>query len=93
MNYVNNANNSVELSQQEVEKKFFEEDTDQKDKNKNLLSRLENTDEFLPLQEYIDFLKDIRDAVNIHKDHLLTKLSQFYLAWELKNSGKKKKEK
>jgi hypothetical protein len=87
MQHINNVNNSVELSQQEVEKKFFEENNDQKDKNP--LSRVENTDEFLPLQEYIDFLKDIRDAVNIHKDHLLNKLSQFYLGWELRNAKKK----
>lgn len=35
---------------------------------------------FIPLQEYIEFLKDMRDILNTHKDLLLLKMSTFYLS-------------
>ena len=48
----------------------------------------DNTDEFLPLQEYIDFLRDVRDITNTYQDHLLTKLSLFYLNQDLDKADK-----
>jgi len=39
----------------------------------------DTADEFLPLQEYIDFLRDVRDILHLHKDHFLTKFSMYYL--------------
>eukprot|EP00330_Aristerostoma_sp_ATCC50986_P001271 CAMPEP_0114578190 /NCGR_PEP_ID=MMETSP0125-20121206/2754_1 /TAXON_ID=485358 ORGANISM="Aristerostoma sp., Strain ATCC 50986" /NCGR_SAMPLE_ID=MMETSP0125 /ASSEMBLY_ACC=CAM_ASM_000245 /LENGTH=99 /DNA_ID=CAMNT_0001768061 /DNA_START=4318 /DNA_END=4617 /DNA_ORIENTATION=+ len=32
---------------------------------------------FLPIEEYLDFLRDMRDLLNIHSDILLFKLSCF----------------
>jgi len=43
------------------------------------LSQADNADEFLPLQEYVDFLRDVRDILHLHKDHFLTKFSLHYL--------------
>jgi len=40
--------------------------------------RNSTVENFLPLHEYIDFMKDVRDALNLHKDHLLLKVSTFY---------------
>jgi len=37
-----------------------------------------NVENFLPLHEYIDFMRDLRDALNLYKDHLLLKFSTFY---------------
>jgi len=37
-----------------------------------------NVENFLPLHEYIDFMRDLRDALNLYKDHLLVKFSTFY---------------
>ena len=42
-------------------------------------------EEFLPLQEYIDFLRDMRDALNLHKDHFLLKMSTYYSELRFKN--------
>jgi hypothetical protein len=36
-----------------------------------------DSDASLPPREYLDFLKDLRDILNLHKDHLLMKLSVF----------------
>jgi hypothetical protein len=33
----------------------------------------------LPSDEYIDFLRDLRDILNWHKDYFLSKMSVFYL--------------
>lgn len=49
---------------------------------------MNKTEEFLPLQEYIDFMKDVRDALNLHKDHLLIKFSTFYSELCSKNKAK-----
>jgi hypothetical protein len=35
---------------------------------------------FIPLQEYIEFLRDMRDILNVHKDMLLMKVGMFYLS-------------
>jgi len=37
-----------------------------------------NVENFLPLHEYIDFMRDLRDALNLYKDHFLLKFSSFY---------------
>ncbi len=42
-------------------------------------AQADTADEFLPLQEYIDFLRDVRDILHLHKDHFLSKFSMYYL--------------
>jgi len=34
----------------------------------------------LPNEEYIDFLRDLRDILNWHKDYFLSKMTKFYNA-------------
>lgn len=32
----------------------------------------------LPIEEYIEFLRDMRDIINLHKDYFIAKMSIFY---------------
>lgn len=44
------------------------------------LNRPTGRNDFLPHPEFIDFLRDLRDILNIHKDQLLLKVTLFYLS-------------
>jgi hypothetical protein len=33
----------------------------------------------IPLQEYLDFLRDLRDILNLHREYFLTKMNVFYM--------------
>lgn len=45
--------------------------------------KMERSNNYLPLQEYIEMMKDMRDALHLHKDHLFSKLTSFYLSHAL----------
>jgi len=40
----------------------------------------EKHNNYLPLQEYIEMMKDMRDVIHLHKDHMFNKLTGFYLS-------------
>lgn len=42
----------------------------------------------LPSEEYIEFLRDLRDILNLHKEYFLTKMSIFKLINFHKNESK-----
>lgn len=45
------------------------------------LNMKKNQEACLPSQEYVEFLKDIKDIVHWNIDYMLTKLNVFYLAY------------
>jgi hypothetical protein len=42
----------------------------------------------LPNEEYVDFLRDLRDILNLHKEYFLTKMTIFNLINFHKNENK-----
>ena len=32
----------------------------------------------LPIEEYVEFLRDMKDIINLYKDYFLAKMSVFY---------------
>ena len=55
----------------------------------DVLNRPTGHNEFLPQPEFVDFIKDMRDILNLHKDYLLLKITLFYLSL---NRSKKEKD-
>jgi hypothetical protein len=61
--------------------------SDTKDIEHDPSGKAAKIEEFLPLQEYLDFLRDMRDTINLHKDHLLCKVSALYSELHAKNKN------
>ena len=40
----------------------------------------ENSRSYLPMEEYLEFLKDIRDVMNLYKSTLFTKVTEHFLS-------------
>ncbi len=43
------------------------------------LTKAPQDNEKLPLTEYVEFLRDLRDILNNHKEYLFTKINTWYL--------------
>jgi hypothetical protein len=52
---------------------------DEEERQGNFISRQNTDGNTIPLQEYLDFMRDLRDILNLHKEYFLTKMNVFYL--------------